>query len=168
MSFGTTPAGTITKEQTLHSIRRLPVDGGANIVKGNVCTIDANGDVVQAINTSPAGSSWFVALENADNTAGGDGAIDVPLAVRGHFVTVVAGGAIQPGNPVKMHTTAGRVVAFVEGTDAEGLKVGIYWGKEGGTIAKSGSTPFLESYTDNADFVPVDAANNDVIEIELR
>jgi len=36
MAFGLTPAGTITKEQTLHSIRRFPVNGTENIAKGNV------------------------------------------------------------------------------------------------------------------------------------
>lgn len=168
--YGTTPAGTITKEQTLLSIRRLPVEGAVNIVKGNVCTIkESTGNVIIAATTPVAGSPWFVALENANNTSGTDGAISVPLAVKGHFVTVVADGVIYPGNPVKTSgSTAGQVVAFDQGTDAEGLKVGIYWGKEGGKVTKDSVTPYDEERTDAADFVPVVCADGDIIEIELR
>ena len=170
MAFGTTPAGTITKEQTRLSIRRFAVDGGANIAKGNVCTLAVDGiGIGVATSSSNAGSEWYVALEPANNTSGTDGDISVPVAVKGHYVTVVADGTIQPGTPVKISSgTAGTVVAFVTGTDAEGLKVGIYMGKEGGTISKATTTPYLESFTDNADFVPVACAQNDVIEILLR
>lgn len=168
MTFGLTPAGTITKEQTRLSTKRLPVKNGVNIAKGDVCYVTTLGYVDQATSSIAAGSEWFVALEPANNTSGTSGAISVPLAQKGHFVTVTADGAIQPGTPVKATSTAGRVVAFVTGTDAEGLKVGIYQGKEGGVIAKSGSTPYLESYTDNEDFVPVACAQNDVIEVLLR
>jgi len=168
MAFGLTPAGTITKEQTRLSIKRLPVVSSGNIAKGDVCYVDINGWVNQATNSTAAGSEWFVALEPANNSSGTNGAISVPLAQKGHFVTVVAGGTIQPGTPIKMNTVAGQVVAFVTGTDAEGLKVGIYQGKEGGTIAKSGSTPYLESYTDSENFVPVSCSSADVIEVLLR
>jgi hypothetical protein len=167
MAFGTTPAGTITKEQTRLSIRRFPVNFHANIAKGDVVFAGTNGALAQADDDTSAGSEWFVALEPADNSSGVTGAISCPVAVRGHYVTVVADGAIQAGTPVKCSSTAGRVVAFATGTDAEGLKVGIYTGKEGGTISKSGSTPYLESFTDNADYTPVAAAQNDVIEIRL-
>jgi hypothetical protein len=168
MAFGLTPAGTITKEQTRLSTKRLPVKTGVNIAKGNVCFVNTSGWVDIAATGTSAGSEWFVALEPANNTSGTNGAISVPLAQKGHFVTVVAAGAIYPGTPVKMHSVAGQVVAFVAGTDAEGLKVGIYQGKEGGTIAKSGSTPYLESYTDSENFVPVVCAATDVIEVLLR
>lgn len=168
MAYGTTPAGTITKEQTLLSTRRLPVAATANIAKGNVCSINATGYVVVATNSTAADSPWFVALEAADNSAGADGAISVPLAAKGHFVTVVAAGAINAGEGVKMSSTAGRVIAFVEGTDASGLKVGYYIGKEGGSIAKGGSSPYLESFTDSADFTPVAAASGNVIEVLLN
>lgn len=165
MAYGTTPAGTITKEQTLLSTRRLPVAASTNIVKGNVCSINATGFVVAATSSTAAGSPWFVALAAADNSSGADGAISVPLAAKGHFVTVVADGAINAGENVKASATAGRVVAFVEGTDVEGLKVGQYIGKEGGIVSKSGSTPYLESFTDSADFLPVAAASGNVIEV---
>lgn len=168
MAFGLTPAGTITKEQTRLTTKRLPVVSSGNIAKGDVCYVDPNGWVNQATSSTAAGSEWFVALEPANNSSGTNGAISVPLAQKGHFVTVVAAGAIYPGTPVKMHSVAGQVVAFVAGTDAEGLKVGIYQGKEGGTIAKSSSTPYLESYTDSENFVPVVCASADVIEVLLR
>lgn len=168
MAFGTTPAGTITKEQTRLSTRRLPVKSAVNIAKGDVCFVNTSGWLDQATNSTAAGSEWFVALEPANNTSGTNAAISCPVAAKGHFVTVTADGTIQPGTPVKIASTTGRVVAFVTGTDAEGLKVGIYMGKEGGTIAKAGTSPYLESYTDNSDFVPVACAQNDVIEVLLR
>jgi hypothetical protein len=170
MAFGTTPAGTITKEQTRLSIRRLSVDGGANIAKGNVCSLNPDdfGGLYVATSSTPAGAEWYVALEPADNSSGTDGDISCPVAVKGHYVTVVASGTIHPGMPVKIGSTAGEVIEFVEGTDAEGLKVGIYFGKEGGLISKSTTSPYLESFTDQADFVPVNCADDDVIEILLR
>jgi hypothetical protein len=167
MAFGLTPAGTLTKEQTRLSIRRLPVANNANIAKGDVCVVGTTGYLAQATSSSSFGSEWYVALEPANNTGGISAAISCPVAVRGHYVTVVADGTIQAGTPVKLTTTAGRVIAFVTGTDAEGLKVGVYTGKEGGTIAKSGTTPYAETYTDNADFVAVACAQNDVIEVRL-
>lgn len=165
MAYGTTPAGTITKEQTLLSTRRLPVAASTNVVKGNVCSINSSGYVVVATSSTAAGSPWFVALANADNSSGAAGDISVPLAAKGHFVTVVADGTINAGEGVKIGSTAGKVVGFVEGTDAEGLKVGYYIGKEGGSVSKAGSTPYLESFTDNADFLPVAAASGNVIEV---
>jgi len=167
MAYGTTPAGTITKEQTLLTTRRLPVAASTNVAKGNVCTINSSGDIVVATSSTSAGATWFVALAAADNSSGAAGDITVPLAAKGHFVTVVADGAIKAGSPVKMSSTAGRVVDFVEGTDAEGLKVGTYIGKEGGSISKSGSTPYLESFTDSEVFIPVAAAAGNVIEVLL-
>lgn len=169
MAFGLTPAGTITKEQIRLSTKRLPVKTGVNIAKGDVCFVNTSGWVDQAATGTAAGSEWFVAVEPANNTSGTNGAISVPLAQKGHFVTVTADAAIQPGTPVKIATsTVGRVIAFVTGTDAEGLKVGIYQGKEGGIISKDANTPFLESYTDSENFVPVVCAQNDVIEVLLR
>ena len=107
MAYGTTPAGTITKENPLLSIRRLPVAASTNIVKGNVCTINATGYVVKADNSTSAGSPYFAAIADGDNSSGADGAISVPLAATGHFVTVVANGAINAGEAVKAASTAG-------------------------------------------------------------
>ena len=166
MAFGTTPAGTITKEQTLLSIRRLPVANATTVTKGNVVELNANGGVI----VSPVGQTvkvnHFVALETVVN-AGALGALTVPVAVAGHFVTVVAGAAIKPGaNVVASAAVAGRVITMAGANTADQI-VGIFWGKEGGTIAKAAGSPYLESFTDGADFPPSDAAAGDVIEVQL-
>jgi hypothetical protein len=168
--FNATPLGVITKEQTLLSTQRLPVANATNIAQGKLLTYAAaEAGLIVAPTTPVAGSSWFVALADADNTAGSEGDISCPVAVRGHFVTVKADGVIAPGQPVKSSTNvAGSVMAFVEGTDAEGLKVGIYWGKEGGQVTIDSVTPFEEVFSDNENFMPVDAATGDTIEVELR
>lgn len=165
MAYGTTGAGTITKEQTLLSIRRIGVAAGAVITKGQVVVPDAGGDLVVA-STTPQQGPFYVALETVDNTSGADNDLQCPVAVNGHYVTVIANGDITPGDAVQQSTTtAGQVITWAG--VVEGQKVGIYFGKEGGIVSKSGTTPFLESYTDGADFNPTDAANGDVIEILL-
>ena len=170
MAYGTTAAGTITKEQTLLSTKRYPVAASTLITKGQVCVIDSSGNLVTAPTSATAGKQHFVSLETVDNSAGSAGDLSCPVAVRGHFVTVVADGTILPGQPVKTSTsTAGRVLAFAVGTDAEGLKVGYYTGKEGGSVNKSISTsPYLETFTDGENFLTASAAQGNVIEIELR
>lgn len=167
MAFGNSPAGTITKQFTgMVSTRRLPVAASTNISKGNVVVPDASGDL--AIASDADNAPYYVAIEPANNGSGSAGDISCPLAVGGHYVTVVADGAITPGSKVKISATdAGEVVEFEDGTDAQELAVGIYWGLEGGTISKSTSTPFAETFTDDADFIPVAAVQDDIIEIEL-
>ena len=165
MAFGTTPAGTITKEQTLLSIRRLPVAGSTTLTKGEVVELDSGGDLITSPTSQTVNVTHFVALETVNNSSGSDGDLDCPVAVPGHFVTVVADGAIVAGNRVIISaSTAGQVIVAA---GDQNLVVGIYWGKEGGTITKAASTPFDESFTDAADFPPADAANDDVIEIQL-
>lgn len=165
MAYGTTGAGTITKEQTLLSIRRLAAGATQNIVKGNVVVFnETDGDV--DIATGVSEGQHFVALESVDNGAGASGDLYVPVAVPGHYVTVVTAGPLKPGQKV-VPTAAGEVTAYVNITHAPGDEIGIYLGKEGGTIAKAGTTPFDESFTDGADFQPVDAVANDVVEILL-
>jgi len=165
MAFGTTGAGTITKEQTLQSIRRIGVAASTTITKGNVVVPDAGGDLVVAT-TTPQQGPFYVALETVDNSSGSDNDLQCPVAVNGHYVTVIADGAITPGDAVQQSTsTAGQVITWAG--SVEGQKVGIYFGKEGGTIAKGSSTPYLESFTDGADFIPSDAEDGDVIEVLL-
>jgi hypothetical protein len=165
MAFGTTGAGTITKEQTLLSIRRIGVAASTTITKGNVVIQDAGGDLIVAT-TTPAQGPHYVALETVDNSSGADDDVQCAVAVAGHYVTVIADGVISPGDYVQQSTgTAGQVITDAGG--AEGLRVGIYFGKEGGTVAKGGATPWLESFTDSADFSPVSSADGDVVEILL-
>ncbi len=167
MAYGTTAAGTITKEQTLLSIRRLPIAASTTITKGNVCELNANGELIVSPTTQTDNIPHYVALETVVNS-GAANAASAPVAVKGHFVTVVADGTIEPGNQVKVSgSTAGQVVVATHVTDDKNLIVGIYWGKEGGIVSKGGSTPWLESMTDAADFTPATAADGDVIEIEL-
>ena len=168
-TFGTTPAGTLTKEQTLLSTRRLPVSAALSISAGNLLELDAATGYLIIANHSNVNTQCFVALADADNTSGISGAITCPVAVRGHFVTVVADNTIQPGDRIKKSTNDnGKVMRFVPGTDDDNLVIGQYWGKEGGKISKSTTTPYLESFTDQADFPPVECAQNDVIEVELN
>jgi hypothetical protein len=161
MAYGTTQAGTLTKEQTQLSIRRLPVAASTTITKGNVIVEDAGGDYV--VSGAANASQNYVALETVDNSAGADSDLFVPVAVPGHYVTVIADGVIRPGE--KVMTTVGTAGQVITHAGDDNLACGIYFGKEGGTIAKGGATPFLESFTDDADFDPVNAADGDVIEI---
>lgn len=167
MAFGTTGAGTITKEQTLHSIRRLPIAAATTITKGNVCELNVSGELIKSPTTQTDNVPHFVALETVVNSGAANAAY-CPVAVKGHFVTVVADGTIEAGSQVKVSgSTAGQVVAATHGTDDKNLVVGIYWGKEGGVYAKAGSTPYAETLSDGADFEPAAAADGDVIEIQL-
>lgn len=168
MAFGTTGAGTITKEQTLHSIRRLPVAASTTITKGQVCELNVNGELITSPTTQTDNVPHYVALETVDNSAGTANALYCPVAVKGHFVTVIADGAIEAGHQVKVSgSTAGQVIQAAHGTDDKSLVVGIYWGKEGGIVSKAGTTPYAETISDGADFEPAAAADGDVIEIEL-
>lgn len=163
MAFGTTGAGTITKEQTLLSIRRIGVAASTTITKGEVLIGDAGKDLITQT-TTPADGPHFVALETVDNSSGSDGDLSCPVAVQGHYVTVIADGAILPGSYVQGATgTAGQVIVWA-GTNTDEI-VGTYYGKEGGSIAKASGTPYAETFTDDADFDPSDAADGDVIEI---
>lgn len=167
MAYHTTAAGTITKEQTLLSIRRLPIAASTTITKGNVCELNVDGELIVSPTGQTDNVAHYVALETVVNS-GAANAASVALAVKGHFVTVVADGTIEPGNQVKVSgSTAGQVILAAHGTDDKNLIVGIYWGKEGGAVTKGGSTPWLESQSDAADFTPATAADGDVIEIEL-
>ncbi len=168
MAYGTTGAGTITKEQTLLSIRRLPIAASTTITKGEVVNPDTGGEIVTSTTGIVTEVPHYVALETVDNSTGADGDLFCPVAVPGHYVTVIADDTISPGERVvSSGSTAGQVVAYVAATHSIDQVVGTYFGKESGSIATGGSTPFLESFTDTADFSPADAADGDVIEILL-
>ena len=164
MAAQLTPAGTITREQTLLPTRRLLVKSGETVTKGNVCELDstpANGILISPTSQT-VNKQHFVALE----TVVGDGTLDCACAVRGHFVTVIADGEIEPGEYVLVSgSTAGQVVS--DGLISTGTACGVYWGKEGGVVAKGGSGDFLETYTDSENFAQVPAADGDIVEIEL-
>jgi len=168
MGFGTTPAGTLVKEDLRLSIRRLPVAASTSVVKGQVCELDASHYLVPSPVSRTAEVQHFVALADADNSSGANGAISCPLAVPGHYVTVVADGTIRPGRRVVISgDTAGRVIEYVAASHTVDQIVGLYVGKEAGIVTKSGDTPFLETISDSADFPPSNAASGDIVEIVL-
>ena len=165
MAFGLTPAGTIVRE-TIVSPRRIPVKASTTITKGNVCELSSGFLIPCAASGTPtADVAHFVGLEAVDNSSGANGAVTAPVAVSGHYFTVVADGVIRPGARVQISaSTAGQVITAAGDID---IQVGTYFGKEGGIVSKSASTPFLESFTDDQDFPPVACADGDVIEVLL-
>ena len=95
MAFGLIPAGTITRE-TIISTRRIPVKAATTITKGNVCEL-SSGYLINSPVAATIDVNHFVALETIDNSAGASGDLTAPVAVSGHYVTVVADGVIRPG-----------------------------------------------------------------------
>jgi len=163
MAFGLIPAGTITRE-TIISTRRIPVAASESISKGQVCEL-VSGYLKKSPVAATADVNHFVALEAVDNSSGSAGDLSAPVAVSGHYVTVVADGAIRPGARVQISgSTAGQVITSAGDIEKA---VGWYTGKEGGTIAKAAGTPFQETFTDDSDFPPVAAADGDIVEIYL-
>jgi len=167
MAYGTTAAGTIVKETNI-SIRRIPIAASTTITKGEVCNSDTSGNLVTSTTGQVAEVNHFVALETVDNSAGSAADLYCPVAVTGHYVTVVAGDVIVAGERVVCSgAAAGRVIAYVAASHTIDQVVGIYWGKESGTVATAATTPYAETFTDTADFSPGNSAAASVIEVEL-
>ena len=163
MAFGLIPSGTITRE-TIISTRRIPVAASETITKGQVCEL-VSGYLKKSPTTATVDVNHFVALETIDNSSGSAGDLSAPVAVSGHYVTVVADGVIRPGARLQISaSTAGQVITTGGGGNKQ---IGWYTGKEGGIISKDASTPFQETFTDNSDFPPVACADGDIIEIYL-
>lgn len=139
-----------------------------SIAKGQVLVKIAASYLAISPTTQIAGSEYFVAIEAKDNSAGSNGDISIGVAKRGDTVGVVTTTILLPGDPVKASTTvAGQVEKFVVGTDAEGLKIGYYVGKEAAVFARGASTPYQETITGSR-ILPADAAATDVVAIKLR
>ena len=163
MAFGLIPAGTITRE-TIISTRRIPVKAATTITKGNVCEL-SSGYLVASPTAATVDVNHFVSLETIDNSAGSDGDLTAPVAVSGHYVTVVADGVIRPGARVQISaSTAGQVITAGATITKQ---LGWYTGKEGGVINEDSSTPYQETFVDSGDFPPVACADGDIIEIYL-
>jgi len=163
MAFGLIPAGTITRE-TIISTRRIPVAASESISKGQVCEL-VSGYLKKSPVAATVDVNHFVALEAVDNSSGSAGDLSAPVAVSGHYVTVVADGAIRPGARVQVSgSTAGQVITAAATITKQ---IGWYTGKEGAIISKDSSTPFQETFTDESDFPPVACADGDIIEIYL-
>ncbi len=171
MAAQLTQAGTITREQTFLPIRRFDVAANTTVVKGNALYINASGQVAlpTTSGTADAYRVKVVALGSADNGNGDNGGeLDVPCAVRGHFVTVVAGGVIRSGQKIQLETDAtanlGKVVAAAAGDADAADAFGIYWAKESGTI---GGSDELEQFVDTENWDQGPTADNDIIEVQL-
>lgn len=118
--------------------------------------------------TPVAGSEYFVTIEAKDNSGGSAADLSIGVAKRNDIVGVVTSTILIAGDPVKSSlTVTGQVEKFIVGTDAEGLKVGYYVGKEAATFARAGTTPFAETLNGTR-INPVDAAATDVVAIRLR
>ncbi len=140
-----------------------------SIAKGEVCMTDDAGFIVVA--TEAAGSEgrpFFVAIEAVDNSGGSAGDLAVTVVGQGQVVTVQTKSILEPGDPVKVASTAGMVTLYVVGASADphGEIVGRYIGIEPGKYVKDVATPFAESFTDNSK-PEVNAAVDDVVVIEL-
>ena len=108
------------------------VEGSQNIAKGNVVAMDVtDGRAQVAASTDNRSTGFGVAREAADNSSGSDGDIAVTMAIAPSEVYVIADGAIQPFNFVKVASTAGQVVALTTATEVETKLVGQYLGHEG-------------------------------------
>jgi hypothetical protein len=139
-----------------------------SLAKGKLLAKIGASNLAIAPTTAVAGSKYYVSIEAKDNSGGADGALSIGVASSGDQVAVQTTTALIPGDPVKSSTTvAGCVEKFIVGTDAEGLKVGYYVGKEAGVFARSGSTPYAETISGSR-ILPSDAAINDIVAIELR
>ena len=171
MATRATQAGTITRE-TMIPIQRIGLQAAATIKKGQVCIVSETG-FLEVAQTTDAGP-FYVALEDAANTASGAGNADVdcPCAVPGHYVTVVAGTAasLTPGRAVVVSTTSptddGKVIV-APSSAAANVIVGWYNAEEGGAISKATGTPYLESYSDDENFDRERVSGDDAV-IEIR
>lgn len=96
------------------------------ISMGRVLMHDATDDNFKVATASATAKRWAVSTKDslaADTKQ--------EAAVSGH-VCLLAGGAIAPGNRVKVAATPDKVVEAAEGTDAFNTILGIYVGKATG------------------------------------
>ena len=139
-----------------------------NLAKGKLLAKIGASNLQISPTTPVAGTEYFVSIESKDNSGGSDGDLSIGVAKRNDIVGIVTTTILIPGDPVKSSTSVtGQVEKFVVGTDAEGLKVGYYVGKEAGTFDRASSTPFAETLVGTR-INPVDAAATDVVAIRLR
>lgn len=117
-------AGNIAGKQ--YDIEVLPKITGAPIAKGDVIEYVDASDAFRTAAAASINSTYYVAKEPALAAA------TQVEAITSGAVTVVADGAIAPGDAVMVSgTTAGRVVKAVIGTAAPGSILGRYIGKAG-------------------------------------
>lgn len=135
-------AGEVISQGYPYTDRPLAKTAAA-ITRGQVVTEDKTSHLWR---TAVAADLRPFGIACKDALAADTFVLDV-LANVGFEGTVVAGGAINPGDYVKAGA-AGVVVAWVQGTDSADLRVGLYKGTEG----------HMDGQT-----APVAAALNDII-----
>lgn len=139
-----------------------------NLAKGVVLAKIGASNLAISPTTAVAGTQYFVSTEAKDNSGGAAAGLSIAVAKQNDIVAVVTTTILIAGDPVKTSTSvAGQVEKFVVGTDAEGLKVGYYVGKEAGTFDRASTTPFRETLVGTR-INPVNAAATDVVAIRLR
>ena len=168
MGYQSRGAGVTTRPNPIAEYLKM---GAVNLAKGKVVRNDSTGHLIEST-TLTAGSPYFVTIQALDNSAGTAGGEVIGVVGSGQFVTVqiqAAATTLYPGDAVKSSTTTiGTVAKFVDGTDAEGLKIGTYLRNEGGIFARSTTTPFNESLSVDGDYDPGTAVANEIIEIRIR
>lgn len=170
MAFSNRGPGVTTRSNPKTEYLPMAVE---NIAKGVVVQTNIAGFATIAVEaTTLLGSAWFVTTQALDNSGGSAGDLAIGAVGAGEHVTVTvsAGSAtLSPGDPVKIGTDNGEVALYVVGGSADpaGEKIGVYLRREGGTIARAGSTPFAETLTDAGDYGVGTAVAGDVIEIRI-
>jgi hypothetical protein len=114
---------------TKHFVINMPVGAAENIAQGEFARTDGAGNIdrMQAENNL---NGVYVALEPGNNTGGANGAIEIQVAGVGSEVTVIAGGAIAPGAPIKVNASSQAIAAVAGDVEAD-LVVGKYMKKPG-------------------------------------
>lgn len=139
-----------------------------NLTKGLLLAKIGASNLAVSPTSAVAGSEYFVSIEAKDNSGGSAADLSIGVAKRGDIVGIVTTTILIAGDPVKSSTTVvGQVEKFIVGTDAEGLKVGYYVGKEAATFDRASTTPFAETLVGTR-INPVDAAASDIVAIRLR
>lgn len=153
---------------SLNFIAEYYLINAVNLAKGKLLAKIGASNLQIAPTTIVDGTKYYVSIEAKDNSGGSDGDLSIGVAKSQDIVGIVTTTILIAGDPVKTSSTVdGQVEKFVVGTDAEGQKVGYYVGKEAGTFARAGSTPFTETLNDSR-IKPADAAATDVAAIRLR
>lgn len=135
--------------------------------KGDTAVVNSSGFMTHATNTLAPDKKLFVVIKEIDNSAGVAGAVGVSVVGSGQRVTVLCDTTLYPGQGIKISpTTNNAVSAHLVGTDATNLLKGHYIGIEPSVYSKSGTTPYLESFTTNSN-PEVNASASSIVIVEL-
>ncbi len=165
--FEEIPAGTTTRTNPF--VQYFTVKDSTTILRGSVCSPD----VATGFFNATAGETKqprYVAIQTI--VAGASNTLRIGVVGSGEWVTVVAGGAINEGDYVKIGTAGTssvitKVTRWIPGTDADGLKVGRFTAKPSGNVVRDDTTPFNETYQDVGDYNVTAAVDTEIIEIRV-